>query len=183
MKLPTPPPKSFQDGLLTLRLVSNDDWPLEQALSNVADVVTWTSIPAELSEQAARERVERANLRYLKGVSARYVVEQDGRACGHVGIGAVGDGPPEVGYALLPAARGSGIATRSIRLLLGWAADVGIDEVALHTFPDNLDSQRTATRCGFVLTGETVRASKEVETTLLTWSHHTNARLGHRPTR
>lgn len=171
MELPTAPPTMMQDGHVLLRLVSKDDWPLEQALSNVADVVTWTTVPADLSEQAAKERVERANSRYLDAVGARYVVEHHGVPCGHVGIGAVGDGPPEVFYALLPAARGSGIATRSIVLLLQWAADVGIDEVVLHTFPDNHASQRTATRCGFVLTGQTVRAIKAGETTLLTWTY------------
>ncbi len=171
MDLPSLLPRSFKDGEVVLRLLSNSDWPLEQALSNVADLVRWTSVSARLSEQEARERVQRSISRYRAGAGGRYVVERYGLACGTVGIGTAGDGPAEVGYALLPAARGAGVATRSIRLLVEWAVRVGIDEVALHTFPDNLASQRTASRCGFVLTGQTIRAVKGADTALLTWSY------------
>jgi RimJ/RimL family protein N-acetyltransferase len=174
MGLPARPPETVQDGDLSLRLVSEEDWPLQQALSNVDDVVRWTTVPDGLSMQAAKERARGAHSRWLAGVGAQYVVERQGIACGEVGIAAV-DGGAEVFYALLPAARGRGIATQSVTLLVHWAKSVGIGEVVLRTFPDNLASQQTAARCGFVPTGDAVGLVKGVPTRLLRWSHRDEA--------
>lgn len=59
-----------------------------------------------------------------------------------------------VGYWLLPAARGRGIATAGVRLLARWAFDeLAIARLELTCGPDNEASQRVAARCGFVREG------------------------------
>ena len=59
-----------------------------------------------------------------------------------------------VGYWLAPEARGRGAATRTVRLLAGWAFDqLGVARLELTCAPDNIASQRVAERCGFVREG------------------------------
>jgi RimJ/RimL family protein N-acetyltransferase len=60
----------------------------------------------------------------------------------------------EVGYWLAPAARGRGIATDGLRLIVQWAFNVvGLARLELTCGPDNHASQRVAERCGFVREG------------------------------
>jgi RimJ/RimL family protein N-acetyltransferase len=59
-----------------------------------------------------------------------------------------------VGYWLVPAARGRGVATRTVRLLAGWAfGHLGVERLELTCGTDNLASQRVAERCGFTHEG------------------------------
>ena len=59
-----------------------------------------------------------------------------------------------VGYWLVPAARGRGVATRAVRLLARWAFDsLGVVRLELTCGPDNVASQRVAERCGFTREG------------------------------
>jgi RimJ/RimL family protein N-acetyltransferase len=58
------------------------------------------------------------------------------------------------GYWLAPHARGRGVATRTLRLLARWAfSHLHLARLELTCAPDNLASQRVATRCGFVREG------------------------------
>ena len=55
-----------------------------------------------------------------------------------------------LGYWLLPAARGRGLATRAVRLISGWALrEPGIDRLQLLAEPANEPSQGVAERSGF----------------------------------
>lgn len=59
-----------------------------------------------------------------------------------------------IGYWILPAARGRGLASAALRLLCPWAFDeLGLERLQLTTAPDNEPSQRLAERCGFVREG------------------------------
>ena len=58
------------------------------------------------------------------------------------------------GYWLAPEAGGRGAATRTLRLLAGWASGgLGVARLELMCSPDNIPSQRLAERCGFVREG------------------------------
>ena len=64
------------------------------------------------------------------------------------------EGRAGVGYWLVPAARGRGVATRAVRLLARWAFDsLGVVRLELTCGPDNVASQRVAERCGFTREG------------------------------
>lgn len=59
-----------------------------------------------------------------------------------------------IGYWLIAAARGQGYATRSLRLLAGWAlAELDLQRLELTCDPENVASRRVAERCGFVQEG------------------------------
>jgi RimJ/RimL family protein N-acetyltransferase len=88
-----------------------------------------------------------------------YVVirRADGLAVGDIGF----HGPPgpegdvEVGYALAPAARGAGLATESVVVLLRWAfAQRGVHTVSARVEPGNRASIRLLERLGFELDGQ-----------------------------
>ena len=131
-----------------LRALREDDWILDQALSRVPDVPRWTYHPADASAEQARDRVARSIALRADGRGGRFVVESGGAAVGLVGLGLRADGP-SVYYAFLPAGRGRGLATASVRAVAGWALDHGADEVRARTMLENGPSERVLERAGF----------------------------------
>jgi len=81
----------------------------------------------------------------------------DGLAVGDAGF----HGPPdehgevEIGYALVPAARGAGLASEAIGLLVDWAREQrGVHAVTARVDPGNDASRRVLVRLGFEPDGE-----------------------------
>lgn len=78
----------------------------------------------------------------------------DGRAIGGIGFkDQPRDGSVEVGYGLVPSARGQGYAAEALNALLHLAARHGVTRVAADTDEDNIASQRTLERAGFRWSG------------------------------
>jgi len=78
----------------------------------------------------------------------RHVVLDD-RAVGSIGcFGAPEDGETEVGFGLVPDARGRGVATEALRGLLA-ATDAAGVRLRASVDPDNTASLRVLARCGF----------------------------------
>jgi RimJ/RimL family protein N-acetyltransferase len=78
----------------------------------------------------------------------------DGRAVGGVGFkGQPAGGCVEIGYGLVPSARGHGYAAEAVVPLLAVAAAHGLSRVVADTTLDNIASQRTLLRAGFRLEG------------------------------
>jgi RimJ/RimL family protein N-acetyltransferase len=76
----------------------------------------------------------------------------DGRAVGGVGFkGRPAGGCVEIGYGLVPSARGQGYAAEAVAALLALAAGYGLSRVIANTTSDNAASQRTLIRAGFRL--------------------------------
>jgi RimJ/RimL family protein N-acetyltransferase len=78
----------------------------------------------------------------------------DGRAVGGVGFkGRPEGGCVELGYGLVPSARGHGYAAEAVVALLAIAAEHGLAKVVAETMLENIASQRTLVRAGFHLVG------------------------------
>lgn len=76
------------------------------------------------------------------------------RVVGHVRfVGPPLDGCVEAGYLTFPSARGRGVATTALRLLLRRAADAGVGVVIARISPDNGASRAVARKAGFVDVG------------------------------
>jgi RimJ/RimL family protein N-acetyltransferase len=76
----------------------------------------------------------------------------DGRAIGGLGFkGQPKGGCVEIGYGLVPSARGHGYAAEAVIALLRVAAGHGLSRVIADTALDNVASQRTLIRAGFRL--------------------------------
>ena len=88
-----------------------------------------------------------------------YVIvrRSDGKAVGDAGFhGPPGeDGEVEIGYALVPAARGNGLAAEACGLLVEWArSQPGVTGVTARVEPANGPSRRLLERLGFARDGE-----------------------------
>lgn len=63
------------------------------------------------------------------------------------------DGVIDVGYGLAPSARGRGIGTEAVRLLLAWATEQGARTARAEVLPGNAPSLRLLSRLGFAPSG------------------------------
>jgi predicted acetyltransferase len=93
--------------------------------------------------------------------SARHVVRRaDGRVVGSIGcVGPPDDGVVEVGYGLVPAARGGGLMTDVLSGMVRSLEAAGLRVVA-HTAPDNVASHRVLARLGFERLGSQTDGSE-----------------------
>ncbi len=149
------------DAAVVVRPLGERDWRLEQQLSEVADVPRFTYYSASLSEQAARQRAERSLRMRESGRGARYVIETADGAAGTAGV-AREEGGIAVFYALLPAFRGRGLVTRSVRAFSSWAFSVGYPSVHLVAHDANAASIAVARRLGFVAERSMVQEGRAV---------------------
>ncbi|MGY2079912.1 GNAT family N-acetyltransferase [Modestobacter sp. SYSU DS0657] len=148
-----PPERLATDGVV-LRAMTVADWPLEQALSRDPEVIRWTTHPPQLDEATARQRMADVVDRARRRLGQRYAVcpVEDGAERAAVGMAAltVKRSPePSVGYALLPAGRGRGLAVASVRLMTDWLLSVGHPCVQLGMLPENEASAAVAARAGY----------------------------------
>lgn len=81
-----------------------------------------------------------------------WFVVVDGEVVGEAGAKALPDdqGCIEIGYGLVPSARGRGTATAAVRLLVDLAFGRGVRKVIAEVLDDNLASQRVLAKLGFV---------------------------------
>ena len=81
----------------------------------------------------------------------------DGLAIGDAGFHGPpdADGEVEIGYALVPAARGAGYAREAVALLIAWAwRQPGVGLIAARVEPGNAASARVLQRLGFQFDGD-----------------------------
>ncbi|MFJ8577290.1 GNAT family N-acetyltransferase [Micromonospora sp. NPDC093277] len=136
---------------------SSDDLELLRQL-NSHDVREHTGGPETDEEVAARHE------RYLAGPGPRSghmytVVLPGGEKVGSVGFWERdwrGEQVYEMGWAILPAYQGRGLATAAVRVVIAEAATRG-DRCAAHAYPsvDNPASNAVCRKAGFTLLGET----------------------------
>jgi RimJ/RimL family protein N-acetyltransferase len=82
----------------------------------------------------------------------RITRQADGRAVGGIGFkGQPQAGAVEIGYGLVPSARGNGYAAEAVGALLVLATAQGVERVTADTADDNVASQKTLVRAGFRL--------------------------------
>jgi RimJ/RimL family protein N-acetyltransferase len=140
----------------TLRILTPADWRIEQELSRVDDVPTWTMYPPDLTEERARARAA-LNVDIAEaGLGIRYLVIDAGEIVGTAGFGRRADGEYEIFYALKPVGRGRGLATDAVRTLVGWLDAQGEHSSWLSTLDGNTASENVAKRTGFVPVGSGV---------------------------
>ena len=138
---------SLTDGIITLRTPVEHD--LDAIAAGIADpdVVRWLG-PAEGTAQDVFSLNRR---RAAAGSPTFCVCESDDRCVGLVWVNRDDPDPStgSVGYWLLPDARGRGIATRAVRLVVAWARGHEIRRIRLVTAADNTTSRAVADRAGF----------------------------------
>lgn len=138
---------TLTDGVVTLRPPDERDLPaIERALGD-RDI----SRAFGHNGQTAAELLELNRERWRDGTGPTFAICRGAGECvGHVWVNSGRSGRAAVGYWLLPEGRGTGLATRAVRLISRWAFDVlGVERLELFTAPWNEKSQCVAKRAGF----------------------------------
>ena len=145
---------------LVLRLPLVEDLDDIVAQCHDPEFQRWTTVPVPYQESDAQNFLGRVADGWQANV-ARFVIEHQGRFSGTVDLRFDGLGGAEVGFGLAPWARGKGVMTRALRLVLAWGFGLpGIDVVYWRAQVGNSASRRVAGRCGFRMEG-TVRGLLE----------------------
>ncbi|MDG4802763.1 GNAT family N-acetyltransferase [Micromonospora sp. WMMD980] len=151
--LPDLPGGRLGDGVVTLRRLAPADADALHRLHTLPEVVANRVPPVPPDRESIARRCRLAAGYWLAGDAADLAIV-DAATGALVGGCALGYDEPTagqatVGYSLLPEARGRGLATRAIRLLAGWAFDIGVARLWAGTRPENVASRRVLERAGF----------------------------------
>lgn len=148
----------LRDGDLVLRAPHERDVPAIVAACGDPEIPRFIPlIPSPYTVQDGLAYVAAARELWSTGQSRPFVILDAGTGAllGSVGVG-IGV-RPAVGYWLAPHARGRGVATRAVSMVVDWARrEHGVRRIELYTHPDNVASQRVAERVGFRRVGSIV---------------------------
>ena len=157
-----PPDPPLRHGELTLRRWHTTDVTELVRACGDRDIIRWTPVPAPYTEADAVAFIARSDDLWASGRGVAFAIV--GTATGEL-LGAVQlirrNARASVGFWLAPDARGSGVATRAVRLVAEWAfRELGVRRLELATDPRNRPSHRVAERVGFTREGIRRRALK-----------------------
>jgi [ribosomal protein S5]-alanine N-acetyltransferase len=148
-----PPDPPLTDGIVVLRPFDARDLPALEESSRDPDIRRWFGS----SRRSARELLENKRRGWVDGTGAFFAVcdAQKNAAClGQVFVEPGEDRRADVGFWLLPWARGGGRAVRAVTLASLWAfREAGIERLQLWVEPANVPSTRVAERSGFQAEG------------------------------
>jgi RimJ/RimL family protein N-acetyltransferase len=159
--MPDPPPIPYpepplSDGVVSLRRWHGQDdvaWVHEGVLD--PDVPRFTSIPPDHTVEGVAAWLAGREADFVMGRQAAFAVVDavTGDPLGSIGVVRADIHDPgcaEVGYWVVRAARGRGVATRAVRLIVPWAFEtMAIGRMQLTVNEDNLPSRRVAAKSGF----------------------------------
>lgn len=166
---------SLTDGVVTLRVITDDDVEATYEMCSDPVFARWTSVPDPYTRDDARRFIRDVVPAGWQDASFRAwaieATDDDGRTR-FAGTVDVRSTPiTYVGFGLHPWARGRGITTRAVRLATRWAFDAGGSE-AVHwrSRVGNVASRRVAWACGFSLGPTVPRLLLERGQTLDAWT-------------
>jgi RimJ/RimL family protein N-acetyltransferase len=139
------------DGPVTLRAHTTADiGPAYEACQD-PEMQRWTTIPVPyLQEHAVSYLTEQIPAGWADGSSYAWAIEYDGRYAGTIDLRDQEGGVGEVGFAVSPWARGNGVMTRAVELVVRYAFDrLGWHRVIWRAYVGNWGSRRVAWKVGF----------------------------------
>ena len=153
------PSGGLSDGAVAVRPYRADDaGPLLAGVRD-RDVVRFANVRwSSVTEEELVERMAEWAQRARDGVSLNASIRDaaSDALLGHLVVFGVdrANGRGEIGFWLLPAARGRGATARAVTLVADWLfSDVGLERVQAVTDVANVASQRTLERAGFAREG------------------------------
>jgi len=152
--LPPWPATHPEQGPIRLRRFTDADAAMAMALSRDPYVPTVGSLPANATLEEALAWIARQRQRFTEGSGFSFSIAElpSDRAVGNIGLWTrdLGQGRAQAGYAVVPSARGAGIAAAALGALttFAWSIDQ-LHRVELYIEPWNVGSMRTAERCGY----------------------------------
>ncbi len=175
-------PSPLRDGEVTLLPLDAGVPALLVAASHDDEITRWTQVPQGMTMLDAGLVV--AGWASNKRVVRLQVCLPDLSPAGLVTVWINHRERFEVGYWLLPEARGRGVARRAVAMLCDWTfATCDIDELELTTLVGNLASERVASACGFRAAGTVDRDVKGDTRTVRLWVRTRDAAAASGPQR
>jgi RimJ/RimL family protein N-acetyltransferase len=157
MRAPTLTDHEHPDAI-TLRPHRAEDVDAVLAMCSDPAVQRWTTVPVPYERAHAERFVGERPSRWADDTGWELVVEaadDQGRPrfAGQVGLRPNRCGGADLGFALAPWARGRGVMSRAVRLLLAWGFAGGLQVVHWQAHVGNWSSRRIAWACGFAVEG------------------------------
>lgn len=157
MVAPFDHPARLDDGVVVLRAWEDRDIGCVEQASSDPRIPAGTTVPAVYTPDEGLAFVARQRERFSCGQGISFAVARrgDDEAVGLVALlRRPQDGVLGLGYWVVPAARGRGVAGRAVGLATRWALqDARADRVEAWVAPENEPSRRTLLRNGFVHEG------------------------------
>jgi RimJ/RimL family protein N-acetyltransferase len=150
------------DGLVMLRAPRAADVDAYARSATDPDIIEFTHVPLNFSLEEAMRFVATTDTEWESGLKARFAISfatSPERLAGSISLvhldwdACTG----EIGYWVLPEARGRGLAQRSVHLVTRWAFDVvGLVEIRANVFDGNDASWQVLMANGFRQVGHEV---------------------------
>jgi RimJ/RimL family protein N-acetyltransferase len=138
---------------IVLRDWREDDAPALEPVCGDLDVCQFTSVPWTYSRAEARAWIRRIQQARSSGTGLALAITRTGQdqALGNVNLVRFSEDGREaaLGYWLVPAARGQGLAVTAARMLSSWGFEqMALARIEVAILPDNTASHRVALRLG-----------------------------------
>jgi [ribosomal protein S5]-alanine N-acetyltransferase len=146
---PDPP---LTDGVVVLRRWERDDVGCVEEATEDPDIPKGTTVPATFTPAEGLAWIERQWSRHDEGTGLSQAIADaaSNEALGACVLMARKPGTVEIGYWLIPRARGRGVGSRAVGLLARWAvAEATIARVEALVLPDNIASRHVLEKAGF----------------------------------
>lgn len=161
----TPPDPQLADELIRLREWRAEDAEAVRAAVQDPEIPRFMGIPPNHTLEGVRRWLASVPADFESGAGANLVIvsAESGRLLGSVGVTRSCDDPGigEVGYWICADARGRGIASRAVALIVPWAFEsMALARIEITTHEENTPSIRVAENCGFAREG-VLRAYRE----------------------
>jgi [ribosomal protein S5]-alanine N-acetyltransferase len=165
-ELPPWPTWPVTYGPVALREFSDQDVAMVMEMSTDPYIPLIGSLPADASQQEAREYIDRQCGRLAEGTGFSFAIADAGtdHAVGTIGLWLrqLAEGRATAGYFVASSARGRGIAAAALTALTSFAWTVpGLHRIELHIEPWNTGSIKTAERAGYQREG-LMRSHQEI---------------------
>lgn len=142
------------DGVVTLRAHRPGDVDAVLAQGRDPAMQRWTSVPIPYEFRHAAEWVGSRQEDWESGRRLSFAIEHEGRFAGSVDLRPEGPRAAEVGFGLGPWARGQGVTSRALRLILPWGwRELDLEVVHWRAAAGNWASRRAAWAVGFRVEG------------------------------
>jgi RimJ/RimL family protein N-acetyltransferase len=147
-----PPEPPLAVGMIRLRLpAARDEDAIFEACQD-PEIQRWAATPVPYLREHAQGWIEGAEPEWAEARHGALAIVDaaDDRFLGAIGLSPQGPHRVEIGFWIVPAARGRGIATEATRLLGRWVLrDLGFDRLELLHLVGNDGSRRVAEKVGF----------------------------------
>lgn len=146
------PDTPLTDGVVVLRQWARDDLGCVEEATQDPDIPKGTTVPATFTPAEGLAWIERQWSRHDEGTGLSQAIADAGsnEALGAAVLMARQPGTVEMGYWLIPRARGRGFGSRAVCLLTRWAVtETPLARVEALVVPDNIASQRALEKAAF----------------------------------